>query len=208
MRRDPTELFKPEDSELRRIKNKYVPEWSMLDYTVLECAWEFVDAQTAMRFAYEMYRLGEDMDHNAVVKIDHNSVEVQIRTGDVDGLTILDFEFALRATDIAEQLEGDRLSKVKNELGEAYQGGLRKWFKEKWVNIAKKKKGGGYEECGSSGDKKGYAKCVPAAKAAGMSSSEKKSAVQRKRSAQRKAGRPGKKSGAKGKAPIRVSTKK
>ena len=35
-----------------------------------------------------------------------------------------------------------------------YQGGLRKWFKQKWVNIAKKKKGGGHPECGTSGSKK------------------------------------------------------
>ena len=31
---------------------------------------------------------------------------------------------------------------------------LRKWFREKWVNLAKKKKGGGYEPCGTSGEKK------------------------------------------------------
>jgi len=89
----------------------------------------------------------------------------------------------------------------------SYQGGLRKWFKEKWVNLAKKKKGGGYEQCGSSGDTKGYAKCVPAAKAARMSDKEEKSAINRKRSAQRKAGRPGKRSGGKGKTPIFVKTK-
>lgn len=90
----------------------------------------------------------------------------------------------------------------------SYQGGLRKWFKEKWVNLAKKKKGGGYEQCGSSGDNKGYAKCVPAAKAARMSDKEEKSAISRKRSAQRKAGRPGKRSGGKGKSPIFVKTDK
>lgn len=90
----------------------------------------------------------------------------------------------------------------------SYQGGLRKWFKEKWVNLAKKKKGGGYAECGSSGDNKGYAKCVPAAKAARMSDKEEKSAISRKRSAQRKAGRPGKKSGGKGQSPIFVKTDK
>ena len=90
----------------------------------------------------------------------------------------------------------------------SYQGGLRKWFKEKWVNLAKKKKGGGYAECGTSGHKKGYAKCVPAAKAARMSDKEEKSAISRKRSAQKKAGRPGKESGSKGKSPIFVKTDK
>ena len=38
---------------------------------------------------------------------------------------------------------------------------LRDWFKQKWVNIGAKKKGGGHPECGTSGKKKGYAKCVP-----------------------------------------------
>lgn len=88
-----------------------------------------------------------------------------------------------------------------------HTGGLTKWFKEKWVNIAKKE-GGKHPPCGTSGKKRGYAKCVPAKKAASMSTKEKKSAVNRKRSAQRKAGRPGKDSGGTGKKPIRVKTDK
>ena len=90
-------------------------------------------------------------------------------------------------------------------IPEAYQGGLRKWFKEKWVNIAKKE-GGKHPACGTSGNDKGYAKCVPAAKARSMSKAEKKSAVSRKRSAQTKAGRGGKDRPGSGKDPIRVST--
>ena len=42
---------------------------------------------------------------------------------------------------------------------------LNKWFKEKWVNIGKKVDGK-HPPCGTSGEKSGYAKCVPAAKAA------------------------------------------
>lgn len=89
----------------------------------------------------------------------------------------------------------------------AYQGGLRKWFKQRWVNIGKKKKGGGHPECGTSGEKKGYAKCVPAAKAAAMTDKEKSSAVRRKRAAQSRAGKPGKDVGGGGRKPVRVSTK-
>ena len=84
---------------------------------------------------------------------------------------------------------------------------LRKWFKDKWVNIGKKKKGGGHPPCGSSGKKRGYAKCVPKSKAANMSKKQKASATRRKRAAQNKAGRGGKQSAGQGKAPIRVSTK-
>jgi hypothetical protein len=83
---------------------------------------------------------------------------------------------------------------------------LDKWFKEKWVNIGKKVDGK-HPPCGTSGEKKGYAKCVPAAKAAGMSKKEKESATKRKRAAQNKAGRGGKDSNGQGKKPIYVSTK-
>ena len=62
--------------------------------------------------------------------------------------------------------------------------GLTKWFKENWVDIGSKKKGGGYEKCGrksSKESKRKYPKCVPASKAASMTASQKKSAVTRKR---------------------------
>ena len=84
---------------------------------------------------------------------------------------------------------------------------LRKWFKDRWVNIGKKKKGGGHPPCGTSGKKRAYAKCVPASKAARMTKKQKASATRRKRAAQNKAGRGGKASPGQGKAPIRVSTK-
>jgi hypothetical protein len=83
---------------------------------------------------------------------------------------------------------------------------LNKWFKEKWVNIGKKVDGK-HPPCGTSGEKKGYAKCVPAAKAASMTKKEKESATRRKRDAQNDAGRGGKDSKGQGKTPIYVSTK-
>jgi len=85
---------------------------------------------------------------------------------------------------------------------------LRQWFNDKWVNIGKKKKGGGHPPCGTSGKTRGYAKCVPKSKAANMTKKQKKSATTRKRAAQNKAGRGGTsdlKGG--GKKPIRVNTK-
>ena len=65
----------------------------------------------------------------------------------------------------------------------ARKGGLTKWFGEKWVDISRPKKGGGYKSCGRrKAGKGGYPKCVPAAKAARMSKKQIKSAVRRKRS--------------------------
>ena len=85
---------------------------------------------------------------------------------------------------------------------------LRKWFKDRWVNIGKKKKGGGHPPCGTSGKKRGYAKCVPASKARSMSKKDKESATRRKRAAQNKAGRGGTSNiRGGGKKPIRVKTK-
>ena len=63
--------------------------------------------------------------------------------------------------------------------------GLDKWFKQDWVDIGAKKKGGGFKKCGrksASGSKRKYPKCVPAAKAARMTDSQRQSAVARKRS--------------------------
>ena len=70
---------------------------------------------------------------------------------------------------------------------------LKKWFNEKWVDKGAPKKGGGYKECGrksASGSKRKYPKCVPAAKAASMTSSQKSSAVKRKRQAGNPGGKP------------------
>jgi len=66
------------------------------------------------------------------------------------------------------------------------KGGLTKWFKDDWVDIGSPKKGGGFAKCGRSKQKadakRKYPKCVPAAKAASMSKSQRRSAVTRKRS--------------------------
>ena len=61
---------------------------------------------------------------------------------------------------------------------------LRKWVKEKWVDIGAPKKNGKYQPCGrSKGSKRKYPKCVPLAKAKSMTTGQKKSAVARKRAA-------------------------
>ena len=73
--------------------------------------------------------------------------------------------------------------------------GLKKWFAQKWVDIGSKKKDGSFAKCGRSKQKadakRKYPKCVPAAKAARMAESQRRSAVKRKRSkAQGVGGKP------------------
>ena len=67
------------------------------------------------------------------------------------------------------------------------KNGLDKWFKQKWVDIGSKKKDGSFSKCGRSKQKadakRKYPKCVPLAKATRMTSSQRASAVKRKRAA-------------------------
>ncbi len=72
---------------------------------------------------------------------------------------------------------------------------LGEWFKEKWVNIAKKDKDGKHPPCGRSDASKGaYPKCRPSKRVSkrtpstsrGMSSEDKKKAVEQKRRAESK----------------------
>jgi hypothetical protein len=62
------------------------------------------------------------------------------------------------------------------------KGGLGKWFGEKWVDVKTGK------SCGRSGDKdkRGYPACRPAAAAAKMTTSEKKSMASKKTGPARK----------------------
>lgn len=90
--------------------------------------------------------------------------------------------------------------KVKNPAIEQVKKNLDTWFRERWVDISRPKKGGGYEPCGRADASSGkYPKCVPASRAARMSASERRSAVQRKRRAESTRTRDGNK-------PINVST--
>lgn len=86
---------------------------------------------------------------------------------------------------------------------------LRRWFKEKWVDISKKTKGGKHPPCGRSKAKDSkYPKCRPSVRVSSetpetsgeMSKSEKKKAVRQKRSAEAKVSTTGK-----GRKPVMTS---
>ena len=70
---------------------------------------------------------------------------------------------------------------------------LRRWFKEKWVDVSRKDKDGKHPPCGrgeAKKDSKGYPKCRPSKKVSsetpkttkGMSANDKEAATRRKRS--------------------------
>ena len=86
-------------------------------------------------------------------------------------------------------IEGTKQGKTKN-IGITFsksfkKGGLKEWFRQNWVDIGSKRKDGSYAKCGRSklaaDRKRKYPKCVPAAKAARMTESQRRSAVARKR---------------------------
>jgi len=65
---------------------------------------------------------------------------------------------------------------------------LKKWFdEEKWVDVSRPKKGGGYEECGrSDADKGKYPVCTPASKAKTLDEKERKNRIKAKRKNEKK----------------------
>ena len=117
-RRDPTELFKPNDRELDELHHRYIAAWTMLDHHILEKTYVFADDDTAEQFIDVVNNFSESMDHNAVITQDNAEVKLQITTNDVKGLTILDFEFALRSDAAADKLDGQSKSHPTNALNE------------------------------------------------------------------------------------------
>lgn len=82
---------------------------------------------------------------------------------------------------------------IDNPISDIISKDLRRWFKEKWVDVSRKDKDGKHPPCGrdeAKTDSKGYPKCRPSKKVSedtpktsrSMSSKEKKSATRRKRS--------------------------
>jgi len=85
--------------------------------------------------------------------------------------------------------------------GTRKEGGLVRWFGEKWVDISRPQKDGTFPFCArSSQGSKGYPKCVPLAVAEGMTEAERVAAVARKRKAEKSAPRR------KGRKPVNAKT--
>ena len=193
-RRDPQDLYQPTDDQLDRLHHEFIPAWSMLDHDQLTTAYDFVDDDTAMQFVTGLDDIEQSMDHNAVVTMDNARVTVAVRTGDVDGLTRLDFEFALRVQNLADQLDGDQVPHATNQVDE----NLRDWFKQKWVRFGPDGKIRG--DCARGSESEGKPKCLPQAKAHALGKKGRASAAARKRRQDPNPNRTGK--------AINVATKK
>jgi len=179
-RRDPTDLFRPSDAELDRLQHQFIPTWSMLDHDLLKTSYDFQDNDTALEFVNALAAMSEAMDHNAVIGLDHARVTVEIRTGDVDGLTRLDFEFALKCQTLADVMHAKQAPHTTNAVME----NLRDWFGKGKQGGAG---GGGWDryntkgerigKCGDSQPGEGKPKCLSKSRAASLRASGGKAAI-------------------------------
>jgi len=117
-RRDPKDLTAPTDQELDKLHHKFIPTWSMLDHDLLATAYDFQDDDTALSYVNQLDDIEQSMDHNAVITMDNARVSIKVRTGDIDGLSRLDFEFALRANDLAHKFKANQLPHATNAINE------------------------------------------------------------------------------------------
>lgn len=96
------EEFKPDNRALNDLKSKYLPDWEMLDHKDLQAKYVAKDHRHAEEFIEWINRLSEEMDHFAEVTQDVAEVSVKTTTFDVKGLTILDFQLAMRVDHYAK----------------------------------------------------------------------------------------------------------
>jgi pterin-4a-carbinolamine dehydratase len=159
-RRDPKDLTAPTDQELDKLHHKFIPTWSMLDHDLLATAYDFQDDDTALSYVNQLDDIEQSMDHNAVITIDNARVSIKVRTGDIDGLSRLDFEFALRANDLAKQLQANQLPHATNAINEQqfdencwkgyHKEGNKKMFGKTVPNCVKNESKESCPECGGA----------------------------------------------------------
>ena len=95
-----------------------------------------------------------------------------------------------RYKEMYKRKHGSLSGAFKNDEGEVHADDLSKWFKEEWVRIGAN--GEILGPCGGRGEKEGKPKCLPKAKAQGMSKEGRKQIVARKRRKDPDADRKGK----------------
>jgi pterin-4a-carbinolamine dehydratase len=108
-RTNPVEDFRPSNSQLDDLKSKYLPDWEMIDHKTLQAKYVAQDHRHAEQFVGWINRLSESMDHFAEVTQDVAEVTVRTTTFDVKGLTVLDFELAMRVDAYAQDHDIDQV---------------------------------------------------------------------------------------------------
>ena len=91
------------NKKLNDLKSKYLPDWEMLDHRILQAKYVAKDHRHAEDFVSYINKISEEMDHFAEVTQDVAEVAVKTTTFDVKGLTILDFQLALKIDRFADR---------------------------------------------------------------------------------------------------------
>ena len=113
-RSNDVEEFKPGNDSLNDLKSKYLPDWEMLDHKDLQAKYVAKDHRHALEFVSWVNQLCEKMDHFAEVTQDVAEVTVKTSTFDVKGLTILDFQLAMRVDNYAEKNDIEQVRMSSN----------------------------------------------------------------------------------------------
>lgn len=108
------EEWKPSKEQLSDLKSKYLPDWEMLDHRILEAHYTAKDHRHADKFTEIINKISEEMDHFCEVTQDVAEVSVKTTTSDVKGLTLLDFEIAMRIDAVAEKMDIEQIRSKGN----------------------------------------------------------------------------------------------
>jgi pterin-4a-carbinolamine dehydratase len=113
-RSNDVEEFKPSKEQLSDLKSKYLPDWEMLDHRILQAEYTAKDHRHADQFTKVINKISEEMDHFCEVTQDVAEVTVKTTTSDVKGLTLLDFEIAMRIDKVAEKMDIEQIRSKGN----------------------------------------------------------------------------------------------
>jgi len=139
------EEYKPDNEKLNDLKSKYLPDWEMLDHKTLQAKYVAKDHRHALEFVEFINSVSEKMDHFAEVTQDVAEVTVKTSTFDVKGLTILDFQLAMRVDRYAEKNDIEQVRMSGNfGMHEAAKKGL-------YYYVNKRKKAGTSRKKGAPG---------------------------------------------------------
>ena len=108
------EEFKPSKEQLSDLKSKYLPDWEMLDHRILQAEYTAMDHRHAEKFIEVINKISEEMDHFTEVTQDVAEVTVKTTTSDVKGLTLLDFQIAMRIDKMAEKMDIEQIRSKGN----------------------------------------------------------------------------------------------
>jgi len=82
-------------------------QWSMLrDPNRLACKFDFDDPSIMRRFVMEVLDFQEDANHHGSLLVEHDSIQVEVWTHDINDVTELDREYANELSDIYRDVMG------------------------------------------------------------------------------------------------------